>query len=188
MATELELVNAALLRVGSETITAGEFATPLEERAVAVDAFWPIARRSVLREHPWNAVTKRDTLTVDGTAPEWDYTTRFAVPANTLRILNVNVTGPWRVEAGYILCDEADDLEIVFIEDDNDPSAFDSMLTEALILKLAIMLCERITDSSTKRERLLDEYQQVMRDVKHIEGQEKSENEFEEDLWITARY
>ena len=90
--------------------------------------------------------------------------------------------------APAIVCDETGSLGVRYIEDRTDPSDFDAMLTEALVLRLAVEIVERVTDSTRKREALMDEYISFMREVQHIEGQEQSSSEFEEDLWISSRY
>jgi len=87
-----------------------------------------------------------------------------------------------------IVTDATGALSVRFIEDVTDPSDFDPMLTEALVLRMAAEIVERVTDSTRKREMLLAEYDAYMREVKHIEGEEQSPSEFEEDAWITSRY
>jgi hypothetical protein len=115
------------------------------------------------------------------TMPEVDitgFTPRSPQPANVFKV----------TMAPAIVCDETGSLGVRYIEDRTDPSDFDAMLTEALVLRLAVEIVERVTDSTRKREALMDEYISFMREVQHIEGQEQSSSEFEEDLWISSRY
>lgn len=284
MATDLEIANQALTRVGAETITSGEWASPTHERARVVVNSWPFVRKAVLREHSWNSVTTRATLksrdaAIPAFVPDWDFTAVFPLPVNCLRVLEVSGTEQWRIEnapvsqallgsytstyplasGGSVLvamgtahglsdgdrvyltaanqASLVNDIQIAtttgvstnfilshvdtdgfangsaaggtaykvtfgpclvtdgtglgyirYIEDKTDPSTFDAMLTEALVLRLAVEIVERVTDSTRKREALMVEYQDYMREVKHIEGEEQSPSDFEEDLWITARY
>lgn len=285
MATDLEIANQALLRVGAESITSGEWNTPSNERSRAVKNSWPFVRREVLRAHPWNSVTTRSKVrsTYDietQLVPVWDYARAYPLPANCLRVLECDVTEQWRVELGptssavvggillgnspsissnrvlvgttgnhglvtgdvafvtgatqtelngqfsefvpltattgflrdlltadlvttgsssgelrqvtfgpCIVTDgTAENANIRWIKDVTDPADFDSMLTEALVLRLAVEIVERVTDSTRKREALMVEYQEFLREVKHIEGQEQSPSDFEEDLWISSRY
>jgi len=282
VATDLEIANQSLTRVGAESITQIEWDTPANERSRVVKNSWPFVRRAVLREHSWNVATIRANLSTpydDVLKPEWDFASVYALPTNCLRILEVNTTEQWRVErapvsaavvgtvmlithpvvvdsvvevetsavhhlvtgdfvylgaanqtslvddiqpivqktshkftmpevgitgftagspasskvyqvtmAPAIVCDETGSLGVRYIEDRTDPSDFDAMLTEALVLRLAVEIVERVTDSTRKREALMDEYISFMREVQHIEGQEQSSSEFEEDLWISSRY
>ena len=282
MATDTEIANQALMRVGAESITSGEWNTPSNERSRVVKNSWPFVRRAVLREHPWNVVTTREKLTEESTAsvglkPQFDFASSYALPASCIRVLEVDTDEQWRVErapvavgvavnyggaypsvasgvvgvqtsgnhnltsgdrviltsathvglantvhtatvllaqfftlpdvdpTGFvagsssgsvqkvtmspaIVTDATGALSVRFIEDVTDPSDFDPMLTEALVLRMAAEIVERVTDSTRKREMLLAEYDAYMREVKHIEGEEQSPSEFEEDAWITSRY
>jgi hypothetical protein len=285
MASALEIANQALLRVGAAPITSGEFTTPTLERAVAVSNSWPFVRREVLRSHPWGCATTRVKLLQESAytssgalVPAYDMTQAFRLPANCLRILEVDTDLQWRVEVApvalgagktylstypsviaervtvvttgahgltdgdlvfltaanqadlvnvitpvtvgsttLVTLDEIDPtdfvdgcsaggglipvtnepciltecdgpLGVLYVIDIEDPSAFDAMLTEALVLRLAAEIVERVTDSTSKRELLMVEYQNFMREVRYIEGQEQSPVEFEEDSWITSRY
>jgi len=285
VATDVEIANQALLRVGAESITSGEWNTPSNERSRAVKNSWPFVRREVLRAHPWNSVTARSKVRAlynrtSQLVPVWDYERAYPLPSNCLRVLECDVTEQWRVELGPVSAtivggllagsspvlldgrilatttsahglasgdivftrsanesylngqfsefevlttttgylndlptddfattgsatgslsqvtlgpcivteDTAETVSIRWIKDVTDPSEFDSMLTEALVLRLAVEIVERVTDSTRKREALMVEYQEFLREVKHIEGQEQSPSDFEEDLWISSRY
>lgn len=285
MATDVEIANQALLRVGAESITSGEWNTPSNERSRAVKNSWPFVRREVLRAHPWNSVTARSKVRASYNrssqlVPVWDYERAYPLPSNCLRVLECDVTEQWRVELGPLSAtvvgglldggrpsllnsqifvqttgthglssgdivymtqanedslngqfsefellsttqgslidlptadfattgstsgalnkvtlgpcivteDTAETVSIRWVKDVTDPSEFDSMLTEALVLRLAVEIVERVTDSTRKREALMVEYQEFLREVKHIEGQEQSPSDFEEDLWISSRY
>lgn len=283
MATDVEIANQALLRVGAESITSGEWNTPSNERSRVVKNSWPFVRREVLRCHPWNAVTFRRKLLAENTlhaqiTPSWDFANAFILPTDCLRVLEADTDLQWRVEraptaksgsvsylsaypqvvgdfvriitsgahgmstgevcvidkatqtgiantqllatvintttlefreidpTGFtagavgggnltplteslaIVADTEGPVGVRYIADVTDPSDFDSMLTEALVLRLAVEIVERVTDSTRKREALMVEYQEFLREVKHVEGQEQSPSEFEEDLWISSRY
>ena len=110
-------------------------------------------------------------------------TADFATTGSTSGALNKVTLGPCIVTE-----DTAETVSIRWVKDVTDPSEFDSMLTEALVLRLAVEIVERVTDSTRKREALMVEYQEFLREVKHIEGQEQSPSDFEEALWISSRY
>lgn len=185
MATALEIANQALLRVGAESITALSDTT---ERARACNASWPFIRRETLRRHSWNSVTVRDTLSANVTAPEWGFDSAYDLPADCLRVLEVDTDHDWRVEERQILIDGTEDIDIRYIKDETDPSDFDSELTEVLVVRLAAEICERVTDSTTKRDLLLQEYERLLLRAMMSDGEEQSDAEFEEDSWITTRY
>jgi hypothetical protein len=63
VATELEIVNLALSRVGDLRISAYPAVAADGKAGRAVNAAWPTVRDEVLRAHSWNFATKRDRLT-----------------------------------------------------------------------------------------------------------------------------
>ena len=186
MATAVEIANMALIECGAEAITALSDST---ERARAVNAAWPFVRRTVLAMHPWNYPTKRALLDEDATDPVWGFDTRYDLPSDCLRVLEVDTTYDWRVEAGYLVTDHAgDDLGIRYVYDETDPSGFSPALTDALVLYLAYRIMHRVTADTATRDRIERQWLGFMPDAKSIDGEEQSDAEIEEDTWITARF
>lgn len=173
------------MRVGSEPIASLVDTT---ERANAVNAAWPFVRRELLRSHSWNILVTRVSITADATAPTWGWDSRYAVPADSLRIIDVDTSYQWRVEGDWIVTDGTGDLDVTYLIDETDPAELDATLTELLVMRLAIEIVERITDSTTKRGALLQEYDRMLSEAMALDSQEQSASEFEEDKWITARY
>ncbi len=185
MASVVEIANQALMnRLGDEPIIS---LTDDTLRARAVNAAWPFVRKEVLRSHSWNAATVRTKLAALSASPSWGFDTAYQVPANCIRVLEVDTTYDWRVENGQILTDGTGELSIRYVKDETDTEKYDGALTEAMALRLAAEVCERVTNSRSKRELLLAEYEQVVMDARASDGEEGSPAEFEEDDWITAR-
>lgn len=102
MATDVEIANMALLRVGAEPLTALSDDTA---RARACNAAWPFVRRQVLRSHPWNCVVTRRNLAaaysfqaVNSNRPVWEFAYSYRLPSNYLRMLEVDGDPDWRIE------------------------------------------------------------------------------------------
>ena len=144
-------------------------------------------RKAVLRAHSWNCATRRAKLAESATAPSWGFDSAYTVPADYLRILEVDTDDPWRVEGRQILADGTGELSIRYICDLTDSQQFDSSLAHATAVMLAAEICERITDSTTKRESLLAEFNQLIEEARANDGEEQSAAEFEEDIWVTVR-
>ena len=185
MATTLEIANQALIRVGSEAIGS---LLDTNERAIAVSTSINFIRVEVLRAHSWNCVTTRAQLSKNVTDPLWGFDSAYDLPADCLRVIDVDTDLQWRVEGRQILIDGDADIDVLYLKDETDPTQYDSMLTAAFVVRLAVEICERITDSRTKREFLWQEYQLLLDDAKARDGEEQSPVEFEEDDWVTVRY
>ena len=86
-----------------------------------------------------------------------------------------------------MLSDEGSPLSVRYVRREEDPNQYDSMLVSAIAARLAIELCEELTQSNTKRERALVEYEQILSRARMADGQEQSPMPFEEDDWVLAR-
>lgn len=185
MATAVEIANMALIECGAETISA---LSDSNERARACNAAWPFVRRMVLSMHPWNYPTKRALIDEDATAPIWEFDTRYPLPADCLRVLDVDTTYDWRIEAGYLVTDESgDDLGIRYIYDETDPSGFSPELTNVLVIGLAYRIMNRITADKAMRDRIERQWMEWVAVAKGIDAQEQSDPEIDEDTWLTER-
>ena len=186
MASAVDIANMALIECGAESLTALSDTT---ERARACNAAWPFVRRTVLRSHTWNPPIKRAQLDEDATAPLWGFDTRYALPNDYLRMLEVDTTYQWRIEGLYLYTDAAgDDLGVRYIYDETDPTKYDSTLTDTMVLFLAYRIMNRVSADKGMRDRIERQFQQFMAQAKNIDGQEQTPAELEDDTYITCRY
>lgn len=185
MATAVDIANMALIECGAESIAALDTST---ERSRACTTAWPIVRRTVLRLHSWNPPIKRALLTPNATAPLWDYAKRYALPADSLRILEVDTDQDWRIEDAWIITDSTStSLGIRYVYDQTDPTLYDSTLTDTMVLFLAYRIMNRICADKGMRDRIERQFQTFMAEAKRIDGQEQTAAEYEDDTFITVR-
>lgn len=186
MPTAVELANMALLEIGEEPITALADAT---ERARACNTAWPFVRRFVLGMHTWNTPTKRALVDEDATAPLWDFATRYPLPADCIRVLEVDTEEDWRIEARFLVTDAGgDDLGIRYIYDEDDPADFPPPLVDALVLGLAYRIMYRLNANLAIRDRIERQWMSFVSECKALDGQEQSDPELEDESWVTCRY
>ena len=186
MPSSVDICNRALSRIGSARITS---LTDDTKRARACNSAFSMVRDEVLRAHPWNAAISRASLAKLVDAPLFGYDAQYQLPGDCLRVLEVyDSTEPWVVEGGKILCEEGTPLSIRYIRQEEDTEVWDALLTSAVAARLAVELCEELTQSNTKRDRAAQEYEQILARARMADGQEQSPMPFEEDAWINARY
>jgi hypothetical protein len=181
----VDIANLALVLVGAEPIV---LITEQNNRARACNAAWPFVRQQVLRSHSWNCATTRTQLAPLATAPSWGFATAYTVPADCLHVMEVDTPEDWRVEGGQILTDATGVLNIRYLRDETDPEQFDASLANALAVRLAVDISEKINGNRIKRAQLLEQYRELLNDAMVDDGEEQSPAEFEEDDWITSRY
>ena len=163
----------------------------------------------MLRKFRWNFAITRVVLAPDSTTPAYDYLYQFTLPSDCLRIILPNDnTLDWQVEGRKILTNGGTQssaiegasltggtgtastvaLRLRYVSDVSDPNIFDAMFREALALKLAVEMCDELTQSNAKKQALRDEYKDYIADCYLSDSLESIPVDPPEDLWVTARY
>ena len=186
MTSVVAVCNRALDKLGHGPITSlgdGTKAANLCERN------WPLVRDQVLRDHPWNFAVRRAVLAPNAAAPVWGFGSQFPLPADCLRLLEVDrkSTNEYQLEGRSILAN-ADALYIRYIRRVTDPREYDFAFLDAVAARLAFELCESITQSNTKKEQMFQEYDDALTRAKRVDGQENPPTVYEEDDWIKVRF
>lgn len=137
----------------------------------------------------------------------WGYTASFATPSDCLRIIELNnysglyeLLGSsgkggsdFRIEQNRILTNSNDDLEIKYVQTVTTTAgttitpALDPLFQEALCLKLAIEICEILTEDQAKKNQLWSEYRMVVAQAKRCDAIETPGEPMDEDSWLDAR-
>lgn len=186
MPSVVDIFNKALDKLGHSPITSVDDGT---KAANLCSRNWPMVRDEVLRDHPWNFAVRRATLASETTAPVWGFSASFPFPDNCLRVLEVRdlSTDEYQIEGRAILAD-ATVLYIRFTSRIEDPNEYDAQFVNAVATKLAFEMCESLTQSSTKKDVLFQEYKDALTSAARSDGQENPPRRFEEDEWIAVRY
>ena len=186
MPSSVDICNRALSRVGEARITS---LADDSKQARACSSAFAFIRDEVLRAHPWNSAIARASLEKLAASPAFGYDDSYQLPADCLRVVEVyDTTLPWVIEGKTILSDEGAPLSIRYVKREEDTNEWDALLVSAIAARLAMELCEELTQSNTKRERATQEYEQILARARMADGQEQSPMPFEEDAWINARY
>jgi hypothetical protein len=159
---------------------------------------WYEVLDTVLRDHPWNCATVRDELAQDATAPEYEYSYRYQLPADPycLRLLGTDqdeyVDGDgqqyykYKIEGRYILTN-AITLKIKYIGRITDVAQYDSLLVGALAAKLAAELAFPITKSHSVVASMGKLYEAKLADAKVVDAQEDTPDVFDCNVLSNAR-
>ena len=150
-----------------------------------------MVRDEVLRVHPWNFAVKRESLAAETDTVTWGSVTlnAFLLPNDNLRLLELldSERFEWQLEQNKILSTESV-LYIRYIFRSKDPNNYDSQFINAVSTRMAIELCEPLTQSNTKKRMLLAELADNIRRAQRADGFENPPATFVEDDWINARY
>lgn len=183
--TVIDCCNSALQRVGATSITALTDNSP-EARACTIA--YDSNRRDELRRYKWNFAIARQVLTPDALAPAFDYTYAFTLPSDCLRVLRPNTSDlDWVIEGRKILSNDSSTLNLRYIADIEDVSQFDASFYNVVAAALALDLCERLTQSNTKKQLLQKEYEQAIADARQANALENGPTDPPDDYWWTVR-
>lgn len=184
MASEVQICNRALIRLGADTITA---ITENSKEGRLCNTVYDLVRKDLLRGHPWNFSIKRVILASSTTTPDFEYDYKYQIPSDCLRVLDVYLpSSEFKIEGSYILTND-NTLSLIYISDVTDTTKFDSVFTSVLSLRVAIELCYNITGNSTMIESLKDEAAKLIREARLWDGQEGSAPQFTVYGWLDDR-
>jgi hypothetical protein len=88
MASEVDIANLALSRLGDSATVAGMDPPEGSAQAEHCARFYPIARDSMLEMHNWKFATRRTVLARLATE-SWDWGCAYAEPSGTIKLLSV---------------------------------------------------------------------------------------------------
>ena len=183
MPSEVEICNAALIKMGDEnTISAiGEDGREGE----TCELMYPQVRDLLLAGHPWNFAIGRSTLSKNATAPDFEFDNQFLLPGDYLRALYMyDSDEPWKVEGDQLLTDAAT-VQLVYIKKVTDTGLFPPLFVEALSTRLAAEMAEVITGSSARSAKLFEEADFKHREAKRRDGQEGTPDSIQADAFTS---
>lgn len=182
----VDTCNSALQRVGASSILSISDNSP-EARACAIA--YDSNRRDELRKHSWNFAIKRAVLAPDTTAPAYDYTYAFTLPTDCLRVLRPATTSlDWRIEGRKILTNDGSTLYLRYLADIDDCSQWDPSFYNVMAASLAVDICEKLTQSNTKKQQLIIDYKESVADARKVDAFETGPEDAADDTWWVARY
>lgn len=168
----VDVCNSALQKLGAVGILSlSDNTKNARECSKAFDS----NRRAELRKYRWRFAIKRAVLSPLATAPAFDYLYAFPLPSDCLRVIMPydDPTNDWTVENGSILTNQGNTLNLRYIADITDPTVWDSSFYDMLAIALAVDLCETITNSTSKRQLLEQEYKDALATAKSTNAFER---------------
>lgn len=187
--SEVSICNLGLQKLGQARIVS---LTEDSTAARECNACYETLRDKELRAYKWNFAKKRATLAASSVTPDHDYDYAFPLPTDCLRLLPPSRNGlDWSIESHEnqtcILTNDGDSLEIEYVARITDPTRFDFLFTEMLACKIGWQLCEKLTQSNSKKAEISNEYTALKREAKQVNAFENVSEEAPEDPWLAAR-
>lgn len=193
MASEVEIANRALTKLGDARILA---LTDNTKPARELNSMFTLVRDQEMRRHRWKFAIKRDQISADATAPSWGYKYAYTLPSDYLGLVQVGEfyvrpytkqQGMWTVEGRKLLTDEAPQLKLRYIALIDNPGLFDPLFVECFACKLAYESCEALTQSSTKKQGLRDDYKFALDEAMRCDALEIPPDDLPWGSWLESR-
>ena len=193
--SETIICNMSLARIGTTRIT--NIDTGTSPNAIQCRTHYEQTRNALTRSHWWRFASDRETLAQDATDPvgdEWD--NQFILPNDFLAMKSIYENRfsdenyrSYALEGQRLLTNEST-MEIRYIKKVTDPTKFDPLFVEVLVLQLALKLTAGLgkTDPKLATE-IKDELRLLMPSVLALDGQEtNTTGQYDLGTWNDARY
>jgi hypothetical protein len=196
--SEVDICNAALIKLGADTITA---LTDDNVRGRTMNSRYAGVRDAELRRHRWRFSIARVSLPALSSTPDSDYDFQYQVPNDFLRLIEggdilsiANLTdfrsasnALYSLEGRAILTNLGAPLAIRHIAQITDTATFDAAFTEALAARLAFECCKKITGNETEKESCWADYKNAIREAIRANALEAAPQDPADDSWVVAR-
>lgn len=167
MYSETDVLNDALSQIGATFVDGIDDGTV---NANHCKRLYPPLRRAILRGHYWNFAMARAMLAQSPDTPPFQYSYRFPLPADWLRMVEYNGANtdttridptllpriPSYILEGHDLLTNDGAVAIVYVRDVTNPALWDAMFYQVVTTWLASKLASAITKDSKMSATLLD--------------------------------
>lgn len=187
--SETQIGNVALGLIGARTIVSFADGTP---EADACRLFYFDLRDALLQSYNWAFTITEAQLAADPTAPLFDRTARYALPADYLRLLRPypesnSFAVDWIIQKGFIYSSMTAPLSIRYVARAYDPMTFSPLFIRALQLQLSGDLAEKLTQSNTKKAAQYAMAKEVILEAKRVQAIESVPVDAPTDDFLVAR-
>jgi hypothetical protein len=199
-----EICNIALTRLGHGQIE--DISTSTGKAADLCRLHYERTRDSVLRAHPWNFAVRRVALAQDATAPSHEYTYRYALPRDCLKVIRTSYEAsgytstddpllsywgpasiPYRIEGRFLLINEAN-VSIEYIARIIDTMQMDDLFVDLLAQRLAAEMSMGLTDNQAATKTMWEIYNQKLAEARTVDSMEGSSRDVvDTSTWLIAR-
>ena len=191
--TKTAIVNRALIKFGSRTVTNIDTDTSSQEARIA-KIVYPIALEKILTETLWTHSKRRKLLStldedIPFNLPKENLSVVYQKPAGCLRIFALSDTGAdWYEEGGKIYADRTG-LGAIYSFLNEDPTTYPPYFSTALSDLIAAEICYPLTNSAAKAQELFELFQRVSLPMAMAaNAQTGKAMEPNDDYWLNARF
>ena len=198
MASDIQIANRGLTKLGASRIIS--FSDD-NKQARAIASCFEDLRDDELRAHRWQFALKRTTLAALSAAPGFGYQYQYPLPSDCLRVDMIDDRFPaavmdnyidaesldWTIEGNMILTDIGAPLKLRYVSRVTDATLMDVNFREALSSRIAMEICEDLTQSDTKKQGAANDYKRAITQAIRVGSIEKPPVMPPDNTWIFSR-
>ena len=175
MASWVGICNIALTNLGVKRITS---LTEDTAAARACNERYEDVRDAVLRAHPWNCARAQASLNaVSGTTPAYTFSTYYQLPADFLRLIDLEYPeNPYQIH-GRRIASSASAMKITYVKRETDPNTLDALVHQAIGHRLAWEISETLTKDKNLKAEQWSQYNLVLAEARSVDSQETGDTE-----------
>ena len=180
------ICNSGLIALGEPPIVS---LNDNRKAVIICGARYDQIRREILESYVWNCAKKQAVLAASATPPLFTYANAYPLPPDFIRMVNLpqNDQAVWEVIGPNLCTDEGSPLDTLYGFDLIDPTKFSPLLSTVIGLGMAVDLCEPLTGSLAKRDRILAMIQGKLDTARLANSQQNSSREWDVDVWLRHR-
>lgn len=190
-----KICNQALDKLGANRINDFNDNAETSLPAIKCRLHFEQTRDALVRSHWWRFASARATLSQDTVTPDFQWDFQYFLPNDFMRMksiyenrnTNINFRS-YELEGDLLLTNETT-MEIKYIKKVTDPTKFDELFIEVLVLKLALKLVSLAGANTKMTETIGRELAAIMPQVRTIDAQEtNTDGIVEVGTWNNSRF
>lgn len=144
-------------------------------------------RKQLLQSHYWNFAIKRHSFVDSGTTPEYEFTYAYTIPADYLRMVDVEWPEQFYQREGDYILSNFSPFRGRYVYDLTDTTKFSSTFDEALAILIASDICITLTGDKGLKDRIDAELITTLKDTRSFDAQENPSYPLMDDIFLNAR-
>jgi len=189
MASVVDIYNRVAQKLGAKRITSVDENSNLAQE---INQCYSGLRDAALEEHRWSFAIERASLAADSPVPEWGKDNAFTWPSDCLKIIppypeDDDIGRDWVIEGRKIITDYAAPLYVRYIKQITDPNEMSPLFREYLATLIAFELCEKVTQSNTKKAGLKEDMSDIVNKAKKSSAIQSVAAYSPDDTWLALR-
>lgn len=185
MASETEIANSALIKVGAATIL--DIDDNVKSAKLCKRRYYEL-RDKLLRTYPWSFAIKRVELAQIATAPAYGFDYAYQIPSDSLRIIEIDYRCTDYRREGDTIVSNNSELFIRYTQRITDPNKMDVAFRESLAAKLAQEICISLADNQNLYKILAKDFLNSISEARNTSAIERGSDYILAEEWLKSRY